>query len=108
MTVEKLLELQKIELEIDFIRSDAQVFPDRVAQARNAEKLAREAFEASKTKIEQSQKEVRDQEAIYEQETERLKKSQAKLKQLKTNFEFQALNREIENTKRSNDEMSDL
>ncbi len=106
--IEKLLHLQQLDREIDDIRAQAQVFPDRLTQARQEEEQARKNLESSHAQLETLEKEHKDANQTLELENQRLKKSLVRLKQLKTAYEFQALNREVENTKRSNTDLEEL
>jgi predicted nucleic acid-binding Zn-ribbon protein len=105
--IEKLLHLQRLDREIDDIRVEAQIFPDRLNKARQAEEQARKSVETSRTQMENIEKSRQEAATTLDLENQRLKKSAVKLKQLKTAYEFQALNREIENTKRSNGELEE-
>lgn len=107
MSLEKLLSLQALDSEIGEIERAASVFPARLKEAREAEQKARRAAEALRAQLETLEREHRDAAATLELENQRLKKSQGRVKQLKTAYEFQALNREIENTKRSNADLEE-
>ncbi|MFH1017871.1 MAG: C4-type zinc ribbon domain-containing protein [Pseudomonadota bacterium] len=107
-SIEKLLHVQQLDRELDDIQAQAQIFPDRLTQVRQAEDQARRTLGATRVQLETLEKAHKDASETLDLETQRLKKSQVRIKQLKTAYEFQALNREIENTKRSNTELEEL
>jgi uncharacterized protein len=107
-TVEKLLVLQRLDLEMDEARRNLQFYPERLAalRAEAAEKGGK--LEATTSQLQQVERERRDLEGTLQLEEQRLQKSKSRLKALKTHYEFQALSREIESTRRANTELEEL
>lgn len=100
--VEKLLRLQRLDHEIDVLRREHSVHPERLARVRNDESQKRKVVEVLTAQLETQERERRDMEGTLKLEEERLKKSKAKVGQIKKDYEFHAMQREIESTKRSN------
>lgn len=105
--IEKLLALQKLELEIDRIREEAQIYPSRLSKQRSEEEQRRKALDAAKAQLEDVERQHRDTETNLKLEEERLRKSKVKSKELKTEYEYSAMLRQIEGSKRSATEMEE-
>jgi predicted nucleic acid-binding Zn-ribbon protein len=91
-----LRELQDVDLELKAIEADKERYPREIRDLD--EKLAseKEMFTKNGERIELLEKERRQKEGDLELEQERMKKAQAKLYDVKTNKEYQALLVEID------------
>ena len=105
--IEKLLSLQRLHMEMDRIRGEAQIYPDQLESARADEAARKKEFEQTNARLTALEAERQDAEAALKLEEQRLQKSQAKLKLLKTHYEYSAMQREIDGTKRSNAELEE-
>jgi predicted nucleic acid-binding Zn-ribbon protein len=97
-----LKELQDVDLELKAIEADKERYPMEMKTLD--EKLAseRETFEQKKERIELLERERRQKEGDLDLEQERIKRSQSRLYEVKTNKEYQALLAEIETLKEIN------
>ena len=105
--IEQLLKLQQVEKEIDELKQSHQVYPRKLTTAKEEEALRRRAVETARAQLETQERERRDFDSTLKLEEERLKKSKAKLSQIKKEYEYHAMVREIESTKRSNAEVEE-
>ena len=105
--VEKLLILQQLDLEIDGIKRNLADYSSKLEKltAEATEKSA--SLENAKEQLRQIEVERRDFEGTLQLEEQRAAKSKTRLKTLKTQYEFQALQREIDATKRANEELEE-
>lgn len=104
--IEALLKLQKLNVEIDHIRSDAQVFPDRLSEVQKTYDTKKKKFDDSKNRLAATKAELADFQNTLSLEEQRLGKSKKKLNELSKSYEFQAMKKEIESTERSNIELA--
>ncbi len=104
--IEAILKLQKLNSEIDHLRSDAQVHPDRLMDAQKSYDTKKRKFDESKTRIQALKAELGDFQNTLSLEEQRLTKSRKKINELDKAYEFQAMKKEIESTERSNEELS--
>ncbi len=105
--IEKLLMIQRIDLEIDEIRHGAKTYPEKLARCESDYNEKKKLLEAAQFQLEGLERERFDLEDSLKLEEQRLKKSKARLNEIKTNYEFQAMRREIESTEHSNKELED-
>jgi predicted nucleic acid-binding Zn-ribbon protein len=97
-----LVELQQLDsklLEIQRLRRDLPAEMARISQAILGEK---ERLEEARTQLEALKLQRRKRERDLEVEIDRVKKSQGRLFEVKTNKEYQALLKEIESAKEAN------
>lgn len=104
--IEEILKLQKLNSEIDLLRSDAQVFPDRLSEVQKIFDTKKRKYEEGKTRILALKAELGDFQNTLSLEEQRLTKSRKKVNDLSKSYEFQAMKKEIEATERSNAELS--
>lgn len=104
--IQALLKLQKLNVEIDHIRSDAQVFPDRLSEVQKTYDTKKKKFDDSKNRLAATKAELADFQNTLSLEEQRLGKSKKKLNELSKSYEFQAMKKEIESTERSNIELA--
>jgi len=100
-----LEELQHIDLKIDEVKRNQSEYPKRIAEYRQqieTEKLALQTVEAALSEL---QKHKRSKEVDLQRMEERIENDRAKLMQVKTNKEYHAMQKEIENLRAEHDEM---
>jgi predicted nucleic acid-binding Zn-ribbon protein len=103
--IEQMLKLQKLNIEIDHIRSDAQVFPDRLAEVQKKYDTKKKKYDSETNKLNAAKAELGDLQNTLSLEEQRLVKSRKKLNELDKAYEYQAMKKEIDSTERSNQEL---
>lgn len=104
--IEQILKLQKLNIEIDHIRSDAQVFPDKLAEVQKKYDTKKKKYDTEKNKLNAAKAELGDFQTTLSLEEQRLVKSRKKLNELDKAYEYQAMKKEIDSTERSNQDLS--
>jgi predicted nucleic acid-binding Zn-ribbon protein len=105
--LETLLKLQETEMEIERLNSILDAVPEKLA-ALDAEKTSlREAYEKEADEMASLKKKYRDLESDVQTNTDRAAKSQEKLTAVKTNKEYQAILKEIDEFKEKNASIED-
>ncbi len=94
--LEKLIELQKIDVAIAKLDAEARAIPKAIEALEGRLGMAQEAFETAKARSDQVQKERRAKERELEESAQNAKKKQARLFEIKTNEEYSAVLKEIE------------
>jgi len=94
--LDKLLELQKLDLTIARLDAQAQAIPRAIDALEGRLAKAREALGAAKAKAELLNKDRRGKESELDEATQNTKKKQARLFEIKTNEEYSAVLKEIE------------
>ena len=94
--LDKLLELQKLDLTIARLDAQAQAIPRAIDALEDRLAKAREALGAAKAKAELLNKDRRGKERELDEATQNTKKKQARLFEIKTNEEYSAVLKEIE------------
>ncbi len=103
----KLIELQKIDLEVLKIEKNMQEIPQSLQKAqKEMEKITQKIEELTKS-IEEKKKQKDLFEEELKQEYQRLKSTQARLIQIRGTREYQLLLREIEEIKKANKQKED-
>ncbi len=97
-----LIRLQGIDLEIRKLKAEREKLPERFDALNETIQQKNKEIEELKDKLADLRTRKTEVEDELELELERLKKSQQKLTAVKTNREFQALSKEIEEIKRAN------
>lgn len=98
-----LYEAQKIELQIIEKETKLQTAPKRLKEMDEELKQLKEKLEREKVVFEELEKERRKKEKELDVDKEKIKKIESKLYEVKTNKEYQALLKEIEAAKTTND-----
>src|SRR5258705_12848236 len=98
MTIDQLLLLQRLDLEIDALEREAKVYPDKIKEIRDREESKKKTLTSARDRLSQLEMERRDMDGTLKLEEERLKKSKKKLGELKKDYELRAMTREIELT----------
>jgi predicted nucleic acid-binding Zn-ribbon protein len=104
--IEQMLKLQQLNMEIDHIRSDAQVFPDKLSEVQKIYDTKKKKFDDSKNKLQAVKAELGDFQNTLSLEEQRLIKSRKKLNELDKAYEYQAMKKEIDSTEKSNQELN--
>lgn len=99
-----LLDLQNIDDRIDQLRRDKGDYPKRIETLKGELQEAEELLQAQKDRAEELEKLRRHYERELDRASEELKKHQARLYEVKTNREYDALQQEIEAWRNSVDQ----
>ncbi len=94
-TIQSLLELQAVHLELDSTREVLNQVPDRLREINEQFERAQEECASVEAEAEELENELVRLKTENEEESERVRNYDKRLKQLKTNREYQALLREI-------------
>jgi predicted nucleic acid-binding Zn-ribbon protein len=94
--LDKLIELQKLDLAIATLDAEARAIPKAIEALEGRLGKAREAFDIAKGRSDQLQKDRRAKERELEESAQNAKKKQARLFEIKTNEEYSAVLKEIE------------
>jgi uncharacterized protein len=100
--MEKLVSLQSVDLKIQEMEKVRDDIPQRIAALEEELKREEENLAARRSELERLQKERRQKEKELEEEVERVKKTEARAFEIKTNKEYQAVMKEIEGAKKMN------
>lgn len=100
--LEPLLKLQEIDLKIKKLETEKTTAPQRLNALKNNLVIREEELKQLNEQLAEVKKRKIDIEDELEMETVRLNKSQQKLTSIKTNREYQALLKEIEEIKKAN------
>lgn len=103
----KLIELQKIDLEVLKIEKNMQETPQSLQKAQKEKEQLRQKLENLEHLIEEKKKQKDLFEEELKQEYQRLKSTQARLIQIRGTREYQLLLREIEEIKKANKQKED-
>lgn len=100
--LEKLVALQTIDLRIQEMEREKKQIPQFITSLEEELKQEEERFRGQKDELEKLQKERRQKEKDLEEEVSRVKKAEGRVFEIKTNKEYQAVLKEIENAKKLN------
>lgn len=100
--MEKLVALQSVDVKIQEMERVREEIPQRIAFLEDEIKKAEERVLAERSEVEKLLKERRRKEKDLEEEVDRVKKAEARVFEIKTNKEYQAVLKEIENAKKLN------
>ncbi len=106
-TLENLLEFQKTEIEIDRLNDALGLVTEKLDALDAKQDSFQEAFEKDTAAMEHLKKKYRDFESDSKTNESKIAKSQAKLSAVKTNKEYQALLKEIDDIKGMNSALED-
>ncbi len=93
--LDKLIELQKLDVAIAKLEAEAQAIPQAIQALEARLVQARAGLDAGKASADHLQKERRSKERELEEATQAAKKKQARLYEIKTNEEYSAVLKEI-------------
>jgi len=102
--LQKLVALQTVDLKIQEMERTKEEIPQRIAALEEDFKKEEERVHSLHLEVEKLQKERRVKERELEEEIDRVKKAEARIFEIKTNKEYQAVLKEIENAKKLNRE----
>lgn len=100
--LEKLIVLQTIDLRVLQMEREKNQIPQSIASLEEESKKEEEKFRLEKEGLEKLQKERRKKEKDLEEEVGKVKKAEARVLEIKTNKEYQAVLKEIDNAKKLN------
>jgi predicted nucleic acid-binding Zn-ribbon protein len=100
--LERLVALQIVDLKIQEMERAKEEIPQRLASLEEEFRKEEEKVQAERTEVEKLQKERRQKEKDLEEEIDRVKKAEARVFEIKTNKEYQAVLKEIDNAKKLN------
>lgn len=100
--LEKLAALQVVDQRIQKMEREKEEIPQRLALLEEDFKKEENKVLAQRAELEKLQKERRHKEKELEEEIARIKKTEARIFEIKTNKEYQAVMKEIENAKKLN------
>lgn len=103
----KLIELQKIDLEILKIEKDLQKIPQSLQKARKEQEQMSKKLELLIANLDEKKGQKKFFEEELQEEYQRLKRTQARLMQIKGTREYQLLLKEIEEIKKANKQKED-
>jgi predicted nucleic acid-binding Zn-ribbon protein len=102
-----LEELQKVDLEMNEVRAEAQTIPKRRAAVESQVAEARKAYDDEKARLSDAERERRQVEALLAMERDKVKKWEGRLGEIRTPREYAALSREIDIAKKTNETQSE-
>ncbi len=100
--LEKLVELQKLEIEAEKIRSRHKSLPIRIHELDEEFKVFQDAIERRRTEFEDRQKLKKEKDRQLLAGQEAMKKTRDRLSEVKTNKEYQSMLKEIETSEKKN------
>jgi predicted nucleic acid-binding Zn-ribbon protein len=99
--LELLWELQKIDLDLKNINEDRERYPREMKKLDEKQSIEKERIQKEKGKLETLEKDRRQKERDLAGEQEKIKRSEGRMSEVKTNKEYQALLNEIETFKKT-------
>jgi len=102
--LQKLVALQTVDLKIQEMERTKDEIPQRIAALEEDFRKEEERVHSLRLEVEKLQKERRVKERELEEEIDRVKKVEGRIFEVKTNKEYQAVLKEIENAKKINRE----
>jgi len=100
--LEGLVALQIVDLKIEEMERVKDEIPQHIASLEEDFRKEEEKVISQRSELEKFQKERRRKEKELEEEIERVKKAEARVFEIKTNKEYQAVQKELENAKKLN------
>ncbi len=99
--LELLWELQKIDLDLKNIHEDRERYPREMKKLDEKQSIEKERIQKEKGKLETLEKDRRQKERDLAGEQEKIKRSEGRMSEVKTNKEYQALLNEVETFKQA-------
>jgi hypothetical protein len=97
--LELLWELQKIDLDLKHIKEERERYPREIKKLDEKMSIEKERLQTEKGKVDLLEKERREKERQLSSSQEKIKKTEGRMSEVKTNKEYQALLTEIETIK---------
>lgn len=101
-TLKALVQLQKIDLRIRELEKDRQQIPSRLREIESLLEGKRNELNEERNQCDEAEMARRLAEGDLRAEKEKIKKWEARLNEIKSNRDYQALSREIEATRKAN------
>jgi len=105
--IKLLEEIQEIDQKVQKIQKDTEYFPQKIERLNEQLEEDKKAVDEVKLALEGHEKEKRERDEELDENSEKLKKFEGRLRDLKTNNEYQASLREIDQSKKRNEEIED-
>jgi predicted nucleic acid-binding Zn-ribbon protein len=102
--LELLWELQKIDLALQEIKRERERYPKEMKRLDEKQSIEKDKIKKEKEKVESLEKERRQKEGHLSLEQEKIKRTEGRMFEVKTNKEYQALLKEIETAKEGNNQ----
>jgi predicted nucleic acid-binding Zn-ribbon protein len=106
--MERLVALQTVDRKIQEMERAKEEIPQRLASLEEEFNKEEEKLKAERTGLEKLQKDRRQKEKDLEEEIDRVKKAEARVFEIKTNKEYQAVLKEIETAKKLNRQREEM
>ncbi len=97
--LELVWELQKIDLDLKHIKEERERYPREIKKLDEKMSIEKERLQTEKGKVDLLEKERREKERQLSSSQEKIKKTEGRMSEVKTNKEYQALLTEIETIK---------
>jgi hypothetical protein len=94
--LELLWELQRIDLDLKSVREDRDRYPQEIRKLEEKKNLENERIQKDRERLNSLEKERKRKEGLLSQELEKIKRAEARMFEVKTNKEYQALLSEID------------
>ncbi|MFH1874770.1 MAG: C4-type zinc ribbon domain-containing protein [Pseudomonadota bacterium] len=105
--LENLKHLQEIDIRLDKLMREIEILPQRIASAKTAFEEVKSIFDNNSNELAEAEKSRRQEELDLKTSQEDLKHKEAKMYAIKTNKEYQAVLKEIADTKKLNKDRED-
>lgn len=105
--IENLRKLQSVDIRIREIRDGLEKYPSEIGELKEDLRNRRESVELKESRVEELRSERKSLESSLGQNLDSIKKSEARLFEIKTHKEYEAIQKEITQTKKENLEIED-
>ena len=105
--IENLQKLQSVDIRIREIKDGLEKYPGEISELKEDLRNRRESIELKEGRIGELQTERKSLESSLQQNLDSIKKSEARLFEIKTHKEYEAIQKEITQTKKENLEIED-
>ena len=105
--IENLRKLQSVDIRIREIRDGLEKYPSEIGELKEDLKNRRESIELKESRVEELRSERKSLESSLGLNLDSIKKSEARLFEIKTHKEYEAIQKEITQTKKENLEIED-
>ena len=105
--IESLRKLQSVDIRIREIRDGLEKYPSEIGELKEDLRNRRESIELKESRVEELRSERKSLESSLGLNLDSIKKSEARLFEIKTHKEYEAIQKEITQTKKENLEIED-
>lgn len=105
--IENLRKLQSVDIRIREIRDGLEKYPSEIGELKEDLRNRRESIELKESRVEELRSERKSLESSLGLNLDSIKKSEARLFEIKTHKEYEAIQKEITQTKKENLEIED-